>query len=147
MKEQGVRMWSKEDWINLLSLQCAFLPNGPDRSRAATTFHHSPQAGDTRTERRDRTGNTFERMTDVKSVGGDPNNPSTTAKYIRLDDTLSISRFWVICRKLKTCQIAGEIAACLHLNFWWVCTAIMPKESTKTQLSFLYLTVLWNTWV
>lgn len=27
-------LWCKEDWINLLSLQCAFIPNGSDMSRA-----------------------------------------------------------------------------------------------------------------
>lgn len=30
----GMWMWCKEDWINLLSLQCAFIPNGSDMSRA-----------------------------------------------------------------------------------------------------------------
>lgn len=30
----GMWMWCKEDWINLLSLQCAFIPNGSDMSTA-----------------------------------------------------------------------------------------------------------------
>lgn len=62
----------------------------PTGAEPGTTFHRSPQAGDTHTEWRDRTSNMWECKTAMKSVGGDPNNPSTTAKNILLDDTLSV---------------------------------------------------------
>lgn len=48
----GMWMWCKEDWINLLSLQCAFIPNGSDMSRAQ---HYLPShcTGRGRTHRKE----------------------------------------------------------------------------------------------
>lgn len=66
----GMWMWCKEDWINLLSLQCAFIPNGSDMSRAQHYLpsHCTGRGKDARKDRarsgseRGRLSYTWERM-------------------------------------------------------------------------------------
>lgn len=78
----GMWMWCKEDWINLLSLQCAFIPNGSNMSRAQHYLPshctgggrtHSKKEG-TRGSERGRQSNTWERQLQREREGESGSN-------------------------------------------------------------------------
>lgn len=132
MREQGVQMWSKEDWINLLSLRCAFIPNGSDRSRGLYSLP-SLSAGRGHTHGVKRQNKQHVRMyNSTEEYRWWPQQP--VHNYQKHSTWWhSISRLWVIWKKLITFQIVGEIAGCLHFSFWRVCSAI-----TKKKISYLF---------